>query len=133
MTRVTCRLTAKNRDQLRNPQLGNRVWATFSFFTASDWTLLVLTAWCHHQHATAGNVPVLRTDNCLTITHTVALGSSAGSEQGNISDGGFLPVWSLTSARYQSYARGPAASCVYGDRCCDLQPWARAVHLYCSA
>ena len=25
MTHVTCRLTAKNRDQLRNPTLGNRV------------------------------------------------------------------------------------------------------------
>jgi len=31
MTYVTCRLTAKNRDQLRNPTLGNRVWATFTF------------------------------------------------------------------------------------------------------
>ena len=29
---VTCRLTAKNRDQLRNPTLGNRVWATFTFY-----------------------------------------------------------------------------------------------------
>jgi len=29
MTHVTCRLTAKNRHQLRNPTLGNRVWATF--------------------------------------------------------------------------------------------------------
>ena len=29
MTHVTCRLTAKNRDQLRNPTLGNRVWDTF--------------------------------------------------------------------------------------------------------
>ena len=29
MTHVTCRLTAKNRDQLRNPTIGNRVWATF--------------------------------------------------------------------------------------------------------
>ena len=29
MTHVTCRLTAKNRDQLRNPTLGNRVSATF--------------------------------------------------------------------------------------------------------
>ena len=28
MTHVTCRLTVKNRDQLRNPTLGNRVWAT---------------------------------------------------------------------------------------------------------
>ena len=35
MTRVTCRLTAKNRDQLRNPTLGNRVWATFTFFAIS--------------------------------------------------------------------------------------------------
>ena len=31
MTHVTCRLTAKNRDQLRNPTLRNRVWATFIF------------------------------------------------------------------------------------------------------
>jgi len=29
MTHVTRRLTAKNRDQLRNPMLGNRVWAAF--------------------------------------------------------------------------------------------------------
>jgi len=29
---VTCRLTAKYQDQLRNPTLGNRVWATFTFF-----------------------------------------------------------------------------------------------------
>jgi len=29
MTHVTSRLTAKNRDQIRNPTLGNRVWATF--------------------------------------------------------------------------------------------------------
>ena len=31
MTHVVCRLTVKNRDQLRNPTLGNRVWATFTF------------------------------------------------------------------------------------------------------
>jgi len=29
MTHVTCRLTVKNWDQLRNPTLSNRVWATF--------------------------------------------------------------------------------------------------------
>ena len=29
MTHITCRLAAKNRDQLRNPTLGNRVWASF--------------------------------------------------------------------------------------------------------
>ena len=32
MIHVTCRLTAKNRDQLRNPTLGNRVWAAFPFY-----------------------------------------------------------------------------------------------------
>ena len=32
MTYVTCRLTAKSRDQLRNPMLGNRVWAAFTVF-----------------------------------------------------------------------------------------------------
>jgi len=34
MIHVTSRLTAKNRDQLRNPTLGNRVWATFTFLDA---------------------------------------------------------------------------------------------------
>jgi len=32
MTHITCRLTAENRDQLRNPRLSNRVWATFTFY-----------------------------------------------------------------------------------------------------
>jgi len=32
MTRFTCRLTAKNRDQLRNCTLGNHAWATFTLF-----------------------------------------------------------------------------------------------------
>jgi len=31
MTHVTCRLTAENRDQLQNPTLSNRVWATCTF------------------------------------------------------------------------------------------------------
>jgi len=36
MTHITCRLTAKNRDQLRNPTLGNQVWATFTFLPLSE-------------------------------------------------------------------------------------------------
>jgi len=32
MTHVTCRLTARNRDQLRDRTLGNGVWATFTLF-----------------------------------------------------------------------------------------------------
>jgi len=39
---VTCRLTTKNRDQLRNPMLGNRVWATFASY------LLLLIYACQH-------------------------------------------------------------------------------------
>ena len=31
MTHVTCMLTVKNREQLWNPTLGNRVLATFTF------------------------------------------------------------------------------------------------------
>jgi len=31
MTHITCRLTAENLAQLRNPTLGSRVWATFIF------------------------------------------------------------------------------------------------------
>ena len=36
MTHVVCRLTAKNRDQLQNPTLGNRVWAARFTFTFTD-------------------------------------------------------------------------------------------------
>jgi len=37
MTHVTCRLTAKNLDQLRNPTLGNRARATYAsrYFSAA--------------------------------------------------------------------------------------------------
>jgi len=35
MTHATCRLTAENRDQLRNPYtLGNGVWATSTFLVS---------------------------------------------------------------------------------------------------
>ena len=51
MTHVTCRMTAKNRDQLRNPTLGNRVWATFTL------PLRVRSAVQRHQSAER---PILR-------------------------------------------------------------------------
>jgi len=47
MTHITCTLTAKNRDQLRNPTLGNRVWASFTFYETflpcviAGWMLLI--------------------------------------------------------------------------------------------
>jgi len=36
MTHIICMLTAKNRDQLRNPTLDNRVWATFTFLLSQE-------------------------------------------------------------------------------------------------
>ena len=36
MTHITCRLIAKNWDQLRNPKLCNRIWATFIFIIQLD-------------------------------------------------------------------------------------------------
>jgi len=41
MTYLTCMLTAKNRDQLRNPTLGNQVWATFTHL----YLFLLAVAW----------------------------------------------------------------------------------------
>ena len=49
MTRTTCRLTAKNRDQLRNPTLGNRVWATFTFTVIVAW-LPIINSQYHHSY-----------------------------------------------------------------------------------
>jgi len=40
MTHITCRLTSKNRDELRHPTLGNRVWATFTFLIGADFNFL---------------------------------------------------------------------------------------------
>ena len=45
MTHVTCRLTAKNRDQLRNPTLGNRVWATFTFTLLCVQNQILFNSW----------------------------------------------------------------------------------------
>jgi len=49
MTLITCRLTAKNRDQLRNPMLGNRVWATFFSVrrTSFSWAVCALLMRLH--------------------------------------------------------------------------------------
>ena len=64
MTHVTCILTAKNRDQLRNPMLGNRVWATFTFFTTINvkytFSDLQYTAKNTHTH-TLFSSPLSRT------------------------------------------------------------------------
>jgi len=63
MTHAICRLTAKNWDQLRNPTLGNRVWATFTFFVVRtfgvNWRQVwrnSLTNWRHTYQLAASPV-----------------------------------------------------------------------------
>jgi len=48
MTYVNCRLTAKNQDQLRNPMLGNRVWATFTFLSVPASKSVCQSVWIWH-------------------------------------------------------------------------------------
>ena len=86
MTHVTCRLTAKNRDQLRNPTLGNRVGSTFTFLTCS-YNQVSVAEWLAR----------------LTV------------------------VWEDPGSNHT------ADGCVYYDGRCDIQPWARAAHLYWGA
>jgi len=47
MTHVTCRLTAKNWDQLRDPTFGNRVWAAYTFYPARSLDDLVVPREVH--------------------------------------------------------------------------------------
>jgi len=49
MTHVNCRLTAKNRDPLRNPTLGNREW---------DYLYLFYVDFAHPAHAVATSLLV---------------------------------------------------------------------------
>jgi len=43
MTHVTCRLTAKNQDKLRNHTLGNRVWDTITFTFTVIIIIIIIT------------------------------------------------------------------------------------------
>jgi len=52
MTHVTCRLTAKNRHQLLNSALSNRVWATFTFIRYS--TELIVSQADRARHVGGG-------------------------------------------------------------------------------
>ena len=63
MTHVTCRLAAKARDQLRNPTLGNRVWAAFTFYHLSFRRL----AFCRNRRIELG----FRTDTFFDLSNTL--------------------------------------------------------------
>jgi len=46
MTHVTCRLTAKNQDQLKNPTLGNRVWVYLYLFYCLSERVFSVVVFC---------------------------------------------------------------------------------------
>jgi len=50
MTHITCRLTAKNQDQLQNPTLGNRVWAAFLVVVYWHYLELISQRQTPYQH-----------------------------------------------------------------------------------
>jgi len=67
MIHVTCRLTAKNRDQLRNPTLGNRVWATFyQFITHSSITHIFFQT-CQHIMSIAQTLTLLNLTDVICL------------------------------------------------------------------
>ena len=71
---ITCRLTAKNRDQLRNPTLGNRVWASFTFFYhIVDMCLLQCKTSTRCSVSALLTTPVLTAISASTATTTSAV------------------------------------------------------------
>ena len=64
MTHVTCGLTAKYRDHLRNPTLGSRVWATFTFLCLREIGELSKTGWTD-RHAVIGQTGMGRRNHVL--------------------------------------------------------------------
>ena len=71
MTHVTCRLTAKNRDQLQNhPTLSNRVWATFTFFTCS-YSALCDVEWAVKRVCVRACVCVRDVDFAVSLVITI--------------------------------------------------------------
>jgi len=56
MTHITCRLTARNRDQLLNPTLGNRLWATFTFLRVDVVALTTTKIGSYRPHPPSYNI-----------------------------------------------------------------------------
>jgi len=91
MTHVTCRLTAKNRDQLRNPTLGNRVWASFIFFYYNMTALL----WLYAGLIGSSNPLWLKADLVVCANPSCSSWVSL-----NVSSGTGSPGQSRTKGRY---------------------------------
>ena len=75
MTYITCRLTAKNRDQLRNPTLGSGVLATFTFLIV----IIINNQWTQYTDA-VGSVSAATTAAAVcTVTGSVITDTAAAA------------------------------------------------------
>jgi len=72
MTHVACRLTAKNQDQNRNPTVGNRVWASFTFTQICGGTHAV-----RHKNSSIGLVRLVNYSQCHRRTEPDTAGRRA--------------------------------------------------------
>ena len=126
MTDGNCRLTAKNRDQLRNPTLCNRVWATFTFtFTLYIFSLPVLWGYWHCPHCMQSRV-------CETVEHlsVPSTGSSSSlqwvcwwaprGQEISISSRRRCLATNACSVLLTAKARGWTQTCFF---CCDNSIW----------
>jgi len=86
MTHVTCRLTAKNRDQLRNPTLDDRVWPTFTFLWQAKHVNLFETqstfVQVYMQLASLMDNPAYRDEYLLRVALIEALGHATARRVG---------------------------------------------------
>ena len=72
MTHVTCsRLTAKYRDQLRNPTLGNRVRATFFIFLLQQWSAIEENRSLRIITSSLHNCQLVATSNVASAMYTI--------------------------------------------------------------
>jgi len=105
ITHITCRLTAKNQDQLRNPTLGNRVWATFTFSyitnstTADLWQQMLfletrdsrgMTQREHCMRTVASRCEAHSGPATVTHTHTLSIHRIIQMMQGSECD---IQIW----------------------------------------
>jgi len=110
MTHVTFRLTAENRDQIRNSALGNRVWATFIFFLhPSNGITRLLTLMRPILQSHSDQCPVFLLASLLlhlTVTANYSAPShnwlGAWGKGGNVTSAGWQvtlcdPMWHVSS------------------------------------
>ena len=112
MTHVTCRLSAKNRDQLRNRTLGNRVWATNNFMGSELPTKQVHCMW--QNSAIRPQSAALRYDTNL-LYKNFTIGRYWSSATGYIHSGE-IKIFKTSNCKTHSHKIGHSADAPSTDR-----------------